>query len=65
MTIKLTKPYILEGKVLVEGTELVIASDGEVETVNKTPHKPENEADFIPSESDAEKAEELAKEKAE
>ena len=46
MKIKLTKPYIIEGEILDEGTELVIASDGEVETVNKTPSEPENEVDF-------------------
>ena len=46
-TIKLTKPYIIEGKILEEGTELVIASDGEVETVNATADEPtENEVDF-------------------
>jgi hypothetical protein len=46
-TIKLTKPYIIEGRILNEGTELVIASDGEVETVNATANKPtENEIDF-------------------
>ena len=46
MTIKLTKPYILEGKVLNEGTELVIVSDGENEVVTDTPSEPENEVDF-------------------
>ena len=46
MKIKLTKPYIIEGEILDEGTELVIVSDGEVETVNKTPSEPENEVDF-------------------
>ena len=46
MKIKLTKPYIIEGEILDEGTELVIASDGEVEMVNKTPSEPENEVDF-------------------
>lgn len=45
-TIKLTKPYIIEGKILEEGTELVIASDGETETVNATADEPENEVDF-------------------
>ena len=46
MKIKLTKPYIIEGEILDEGTELVIVSDGEVETVNKTPSEPENEVNF-------------------
>ena len=46
MKIKLTKPYIIEGEILDEGTELVIVSDGEVETVNKTPSELENEVDF-------------------
>lgn len=46
MTIKLTKPYILEGRVLNEGTELVIVSDGENEVVTDTPSEPENEVDF-------------------
>lgn len=45
-TIKLTKKYILEGKVFDEGTELVIASDGENEVVNETPSEPSNEVDF-------------------
>ena len=45
-TIKLTKPYIIEGKILEEGTELVIASDGETEVINDTADKPENEVDF-------------------
>lgn len=45
-TIKLTKPYILEGRIFNEGTELVIASDGETEVVNETPSEPENEVDF-------------------
>ena len=45
-TIKLTKPYIIEGKILEEGTELVIASDGETEVINDTVDKPENEVDF-------------------
>ena len=46
MTIKLTKPYILEGQVFNEGTELVIVSDGENEVVTDTPSEPENEVDF-------------------
>lgn len=46
MTIKLTKPYILEGRVFNEGTELVILSDGENEVVTDTPSEPENEIDF-------------------
>ena len=46
MTIKLTKPYILEGRIFNEGTELVIASDGENEVVNETPSEPSNEVDF-------------------
>ena len=46
MTIKLTKPYILEGRVFNEGTELVIVSDGENEVVTDTPSEPENEIDF-------------------
>lgn len=46
MTIKLTKPYILEGRVFNEGTELVIVSDGENEVVTDTPSEPENEVDF-------------------
>lgn len=52
-TIKLTKPYILEGQILEEGTELVIASDGEKETVNETPSEPQNETDFgiVPNEN--------------
>ena len=45
-TIKLTKPYILEGRIFNEGTEFVIASDGETEVVNETPSEPENEVDF-------------------
>ena len=45
-TIKLTKKYILEGKVFDEGTELVIASDGENEVVNETPSESSNEVDF-------------------
>ena len=46
MTIKLTKPYILEGTKFCEGTELVIASDGETEEVNTTADEPEKETDF-------------------
>ncbi len=46
MTIKLTKPYILEGRRFEEGTELVIASDGETEEVNVTADEPEKEVDF-------------------
>jgi hypothetical protein len=46
MKIKLTKPYIIEGEIFNEGTEFVIASDGETETVNKTPSEPESETDF-------------------
>lgn len=46
MIIKLTKPYILEGMKFSEGTELVIASDGETEEVNTTDDKPEKETDF-------------------
>lgn len=46
MTIKLTKPYILEGMKFCEGTELVIASDGETEEVNTTADEPEKEIDF-------------------
>ena len=46
MTIKLTKPYILEGTKFCEGTELVIASDGETEVINDTADEPENEVDF-------------------
>ena len=46
MTIKLTKPYILEGTKFCEGTELVIASDGETEEVNTTADEPEKEIDF-------------------
>ena len=46
MTIKLTKPYILEGRRFEEGTELVIASDGETEEVNTTADEPEKEVDF-------------------
>ena len=51
MTIKLTKPYILEGIKFEEGTELVIASDGETE-VNATADEPEKEVDFgiVPNE---------------
>ena len=45
-TIKLTKKYILEGKVFDEGTELVIVSDNEDEKVTDTPSEPENEVDF-------------------
>lgn len=45
-TIKLTKKYILEGKILDEGTELVIVSDGEDEAVTDTPSEPQNEVDF-------------------
>ena len=52
MTIKLTKPYILEGTKFCEGTELVIASDGETEEVNTTTDEPEKEVDFgiVPNE---------------
>ena len=52
MTIKLTKPYILEGTKFCEGTELVIASDGETEEVNVTADEPEKEVDFgiVPNE---------------
>ncbi len=52
MTIKLTKPYILEGRKFCEGTELVIASDGETEEVNTTADEPEKETDFgiVPNE---------------
>ena len=57
MTIKLTKPYILEGIRFSEGTELVIASDGETsdgetEEVNATADEPEKETDFgiVPNE---------------
>jgi hypothetical protein len=52
MTIKLTKPYILEGIKFEEGTELVIASDGETEEVNTTADEPEKEVDFgiVPNE---------------
>ena len=46
MIIKLTKPYILEGIKFEEGTELVIASDGETEEVNTTADEPEKEVDF-------------------
>lgn len=46
MTIKLTKPYILEGRVFNEGTELVIVSDNEDEKVTDTPSEPKNEIDF-------------------
>ena len=51
-TIKLTKPYILEGIKFKEGTELVIASDGETEEVNATANEPEKETDFgiVPNE---------------
>lgn len=52
MTIKLTKPYILEGTKFCEGTELVIASDGKTEEVNTTVDEPEKETDFgiVPNE---------------
>ena len=52
MTIKLTKSYILEGRRFEEGTELVIASDGETEEVNTTANEPEKEIDFgiVPNE---------------
>lgn len=46
MIIKLTKPYILEGMRFSEGTELVIASDGETEEVNTTADETEKEVDF-------------------
>jgi len=46
MTIKLTKPYILEGRVFDEGTELVIVSDNGDEKVTDTPSEPENEVNF-------------------
>ena len=46
MTIKLTKPYILEGMKFEEGTELVIVSDNEDEKVTNTQSEPENEVDF-------------------
>ena len=46
-TIKLTKPYIIEGEIIEEGTELVISSDGVDETINSTANEPtENEIDF-------------------
>ena len=46
-TIKLTKPYIIEGEIIEEGTELVISSDGVDETINSTANEPtENETDF-------------------
>ena len=52
MTIKLTKPYILEGVKFKEGAELVIASDGETEEVNATADEPKKEVDFgiVPNE---------------
>ena len=52
MIIKLTKPYILEGIRFSEGTDLVIASDGETEEVNVTADEPEREVDFgiVPNE---------------
>ena len=52
MTIKLTKPYILEGTKFCEGTELIIVSDGETEEVNVTADEPEKETDFgiVPNE---------------
>lgn len=46
MTVKLTKPYILEGLRFEEGTELVIVSDNEDEKVTDTPSEPQNEVDF-------------------
>ena len=51
-TIKLTKPYILEGIRFKEGTELVIASDGETEEINATADEPKKEVDFgiVPNE---------------
>ncbi len=51
-TIKLTKPYILEGVRFSEGTELVITSDGETEEVNTTADEPEKEVNFgiVPNE---------------
>lgn len=64
-TIKLTKPFILEGLILNEGTELVIASDGDNEVVVETPSEPENEVDFgIVDDKDKndEKTDELPKE---
>lgn len=45
-TIKLTKKYILEGKVFDEGTELVIVSDNEDEKVTDTSSEPRNEVNF-------------------
>lgn len=46
-TIKLTKPYIIEGEIIDEGTELVISSDGVDETINDTANEPvENEIDL-------------------
>ena len=64
MIIKLTKPYYLEGKRFEEGTELVISSDGETETVNETPSEPQNQIDLgLVSEKTDEKAEGLASEK--
>lgn len=52
MTIKLTKPYILEGIKFEEGTELVIASDGETEEINTIADELEKEVDFgiVPNE---------------
>lgn len=46
MVVKLTHPYILNGKRFEEGTELVIVSDGENEVLHDTPNEPENEVDF-------------------
>lgn len=46
MIIKLTKPYILEGKIFEEGCELVIVSDGENEVVTDTQSEPNNEIDL-------------------
>ena len=43
---KLTKKYYIEGVLYNEGTEFVIASDGETETINATDDEPKNEVDF-------------------
>lgn len=46
MIIKLTKPYIIEGKIFEEGEELVISSDGENEVLVEPKTEPEKEIDF-------------------
>ena len=54
---KLTKKYYIEGVLYDEGTEFVIASDGETQTVNATADEPENEIEIINENEVAEESE--------